>query len=261
MPRNQIMCLFIKILIFKTILKVSSKGIDNNLINDYYRLEFKKFQGRSNWNIDAINKNTDYSSYSLFWHKQNASCYLFQIESTSENLIIEVLTRDLIIITSLAFSARAHGNILNVVTTHDNERGCPDQQEIQFLYTDYLNVIVLLGHDSWSGPHIIILKSTSTTLTYKALKDLVNSKVNPSLDYGDLIKVESLAWCNMTRKTEEEFMNSHYFKCRKYIQFKKSEQIRRILLSILTITGVVWITLSVLYWIRKRRARAVVAPE
>lgn len=137
-------------------------------INDYERLEPKKFEQKLNWAIDMVNRNEDHSSNSIFSYKQLISCFYIQIHPNNELTTRPGLTIKLHMgnVGAAVFSGRVYGKMLKIDNRLLIDRACPDEREIHFLYTDYSNVVVLLGLDSWSGPHIMTLKSSSTNMTY-----------------------------------------------------------------------------------------------
>lgn len=215
---NQISLLLYTLFILETLQRTNSQKIND----DYERLEPEKFQARLNWTIDSLNINTDHSSYSFFWYKQNAACFVIKIDPTgSSSLIITIL----MVHFAQAFTGTVHGKILKLLENYYANPGCPDEKEIHFLYTDYTNVVVLLGYDEWAGPHIMILKSQSTNLTYEERMKLVESKVKGLFDFKSLKKVEGWPSCNMTLKDMDDFKRVQYRKCKKIFQLMKSERL------------------------------------
>lgn len=252
MTHNQIRFLLYILWIFIALEKISSQ--------DYIRLEPEKFQYRLTWIIDSVNRNKDYSSYSIFWSKQNASCFRIKMSAENSTLLITLTIEDYL--TSIHFVGKVHGKMLNLKESHDLINPlCPNEKEIDFFYTDYLNIVVLLGHDFWSGPHVMILRSQSTNMTYKERMDLVKSKLNGIFDFKSLRKVEDRPLCKMRTTSFDNFIKIQYRKCQQYIQCKKSERLLyQVLITGLALGGALWIIIFGIYCIRKRQAKAIIAP-
>lgn len=150
MAGNQIRFLFCILLIIEAFKKISFAEI---LVAAQTQIEQTKFNALSEWTIDAINRNKDYSSCSIFWFKQNASCFVLKMEPTTYGFIIEFyirnqnkqINRSNTIVKT--FSAVVDGKRLIFEKMDIDDRGCPDLKEVHLVFTDYLNIIVLLGYD------------------------------------------------------------------------------------------------------------------
>lgn len=88
--------------------------------------------------------------YFEFFHEEltNSSIYL------SINLILPLSRRWL-----MSFDGVVKSTFINKNKGDNVPNGCPWEKQLKFVYTDYLDVVVLMGVDSRSDPHIMILKA------------------------------------------------------------------------------------------------------
>lgn len=263
MARNRIRFFLCIGMILERLDKISSEEV---VANDDNQLEPNELIRSLNWTIDSVKGNNDHSSHSIFWYKEIASCFLVVIEPY---VIIKPHGVAIFLYNTFKdypqlleyFSGKMHGQVL---TLDENinyiERGCPYERVIRILYTDYSNVFVLMRYDIWSGTHIMILKSSTTSMTYEERTDLVKSKVR-GFNLGDLLKVVSRPFCNITNTLWEDFKNIQNLKCKKYIQYKMAERLYTLLLGLFVLSGALWIALNWMCWMRKQSTRVIIAPE
>lgn len=250
--------------------KIKSQEVKTH---DYKLLNAQKFSKNITWAIDSVDKNNVFSSHSLFWYKKYASCLLvkigpFRMKGSTLNSGINI-----------EFSLKTFGHLItgfqgivldqsvngSTFSYDSDQKVCLDSKKLNFLFTDYLNMVVISTDDDWTKPHIMILRTSITNMTNKERMDLIRSKMKHLLDFDDLVKVEPYPFCCALEKSHWQIKNTYYPICTEFIQSQirktKFERLFRTMLVIFVLLGLVWITIYGMFWISQRRIRTIVVPE
>lgn len=180
--------------------KIKSQEVKTH---DYELLNSQKFSRNIIWEIDSVDKNNDFSSHSLFWYKKYASCLLvkigpFEIKGSTLNSGINIeFSLKTIKHVITGFQGIVFGQSVNGSTfSYDsNQKVCLNSKKLNFIFTDYLNVVVISTVDDWTKPHIMILRASITNMTYEEGMDLIRSKMKHLLDFDDLVRVKPYPFC------------------------------------------------------------------
>lgn len=232
---------------------------------DHFQLEPRKFDYNNRWwFIDATNTNDNHQFYNIFYFTTISYCLLIDIYCFDHGNPLG-LKIDLLFQSSkrwiITYQGPIDGNFLyGAVDTVDyfTDPGC--DKRLEFVYTDYLNVIVLLAGDSYSGLHIMVLRSNNTNLTYEQRMSLIEPAIKHLLHFKNLKKVQQDECITMSQTAQKLIANCTEFNAnmkRKII----SDMICKSLLLAFVISGLLCITINVVCWVVKRRNRAKVAPE
>lgn len=231
------------------------------IVEDYTYLDLLKFRGSQMWIIDSININDNHIFNSIFLFKSFAfclqleiGCSLFEKPSSHPILFITVYFKNTTK-WSKSYYGPVNGTFLNDNSNDYRFPGCPPEKRLNFVYTDYLNVIVLLGGDERSGPQIMILKSKNTNMTNVQRMDLIKSKIKHSFVFENLKKIEPIA-CPSWQEIYEKHKTIYLPKCKKFIELKEEEKkyfIYKCFLIVLVVTGLLWIIVYGIYWMKARK--------
>lgn len=230
--------------------------------DDYFQLEIQKFQKDRLWLVDLVNMNNNHCFQGFFMFKDNAFCISFNMfKVEGENgpglSILMIRNSDKYIIRT--FFGQNIGNILYDHKETFNENRCPTEKRLEFVYTDYENVIVFKGGDSRSGPHVMVLRSDTTEKTFQDRMNLVKRKITHFLDFQSLKKVEPED-CKLVIQSQP----TKLLKCKEFNEIKErekvSDMIRKSLLLAVAASGILWIIMYGLCWFVKRKKKSLVAP-
>lgn len=235
-----------------TISQIATAGKTTDV---YSVLDPSKFHGLTFWLFDLVNVNDNHYFQSFFMYKEVAFCLDFIIRLmptvTPPALSIQMNFQNTAY--SFIFYGSSVGKVLNNNFTRKNEfKGCPRENRLEFVFTDYLNVLVLKGGDSWSGPHVMVLRSKKSNMTYEQRMQLIDLKIKDSLDFDSLKKVE-VDDCSSKERLLEGLMRTKLRKCWELNELKDKDVIRRSLWLALVASGILWITLNGICWVVKQR--------
>lgn len=237
--------------------------------NDYFEVEPKKFDINLVWFVDSININNNHCFYSIFLYHELAYCYIFQIApiqldkppaKPSLKIHLNFKNPKLLV---LSLFGDIDGKVLTNIKFDNDFTECPSEKQMEFVYTDYVNVVVLKGGDSRCGPHIMVLGSHTSRMTYEERMNLIEPKISHSLDFKSLKQVEPNE-CKTMKTITEEFKEINLRKCRELIEVMKkegtSEMIQRSLMLALIASGLLYILINGLCWVVKHRNWCLVNP-
>lgn len=258
------------LIIYERIWNVTTAAND-----DYSQLEPEKFDKDRMWFVDAMNTNDNYQFYNVFYYKNLSYCLLIEIYRAQ----LENPPAKKGLFVNLSYNSLKHWLMRYYGPVHSkflylkgedfiNEDfiGCPHEKRLEFVYTDYQNVVVLLGGDSGTGPHVMVLRSNTTNMTYKQRMTLIKLKLKPLLDLKNLKKV-GIDDC-IAEGDVKEFKEDKLLKCKKFIAIMEEEMkrsiitdmIRKSLLVAIALSGFLCIILNGAWWFIQRKNRFQVAP-
>lgn len=250
------------LLIFHTlaILNIVTQEVPTN---DYTQIKSLEFDRNRVWFVESINTNDNHCFHSIFLYKHIAFCLLFEIVFQNK------LNRTVLYMyfhssrRNMLMAYEGPGKFLTDISPIIQYKGCPREKRLELVYTDYLNVVVLKGGDSRSGPHIMVLRSNTTSMTYKERMLLIKTKVEYLFDFKSLQLVQPYD-CSLKENLIEEFKTTNLRKCKDFNERKErervSDMIRKPPLLALAVCGLFWIIVIGVSWFIKKRNRASVAP-
>lgn len=225
------------------------------------QLVTEKFDMDRWWYVDAINTNDNHRFYNIFYFKNISSCLLIVIfNSRIDNppwIRIQLgfkSVRNLI----MRSNGAVYGKFITDDNVDDNFIGCPHDIRLEFIFTDYYNVVVLLGDDSSTGPHIMILRSNDTNMTYEQRMALIEPTIKPFLNLTNITKVE-IGDCD-TMVSLTEFNATTFRKCTEFNERRKRKIITKSILLAIAGSGLLGIFLLIGCWFVNRKNKALVAP-
>lgn len=227
---------------------------------EYYELQPEKFNQSEVWNVDATDTNDIFTSYSLFWYKKFANC--MKIDLKQEKFVGQIMQETILSINILkttfhGFIGVPNGKFLNL-TDLNNNTICPEEKYLKFDYTDYQNVIVLIGGDKRSD--VMILSSESSQMTFDERMTLVKNITDINFK---LLRRPDIVDCP-SKAELMKFYNIKRLKCGKLTKQRRreelAEEVFRNIPLILALAGVsLMITYGVLQ-INNCRKRVVIVP-
>lgn len=233
------------------------------MVDAYYNhLNPLKFHKNESWIVDSTNINDNYAFHSIFWYKPLAYCLLFTFETNNiRNSPVKSGLRMLLYFRDephplMLVEGAVDGTDLVSAVHFVMLDGCPNEEQLNFLFTDYLNVVVLLG--AGDPPHMMILRSSSTNMTYDERMKLVQSKMRRSLKKFNVLKVQHQS-CSTIVKTLAELRNTQLGICIKLNKMKEEKAFDMFVLLPI-VAGFVWIIIYVAYWIADKRKSSVIVP-
>lgn len=235
-------------------------------MDNYSQLEPLKFNLERIWLVDAINTNDYYQFYNVFYFKKFAYClmmhtYRKDVESPPWiHLALFFKSSGQWIV---GYYGYVDGKVLNVKVFSDFKTDPDCNKRLEFVYTDYTNVIVLLAGDSYSGPQLMVLRSNDTNMTYEQRMGLIQLKVKYSLDFKTLKRVEPEDCITMEKLAK--FNETTFPNCKEFHEAMKekiiSDIVRKSLLVAIVVSGLLCIILNSVFWFVKRKNRNVVTPS
>lgn len=229
----------------------------------YSQLDPLKFDLERIWLVDTINTNDNYQFYNIFFFKNFAYC--LKIHTYRKDVQNPPWIHLVLFLKSsgrwiVDYYGSVDGKVLNVKLLSEFKTDPDCNKRLEFVYTDYINVIVLLAGDSYSGPHIMVLRSSDTNMTYEQRMALIQPKVR--LDFKTLKRVkpeDCIAMEKLSKFNETTFPNCKEFDANMK-RITISDMVRKSLLLTIVVSGLLCIITNGVCWFVKRRNRAVVAP-
>lgn len=266
MKINCIKFVFISVIIFQTIIISKVTSQKNVIVDDYFQLDAMKFNRYTKWIVDSINSNDNYYFKSVFWYKPIANCifFVFGSQTSYPNKVATIKLYTNLFYKVFEYDLRIHaGEILekSVIEPIQTKKfkECPNEKYLNFVYTDYVNVVVLMGGNERFGFHIMILTNAVTNMTYKERTDLVKSKIGQIEALENVVQVKSMN-CSLTKPTIETFEEAQFRKCKQLNDLKTMEWFNKRVVLCLIISGLLWIIIYGIHWICVRRSRMVIVP-
>lgn len=162
---------------------------------NHFQLEPFKFDEDRKWIVDSINTNAHHQFYNIFYITNISYCLIIEIHNIRSgnpqwfHIDLNFQSTENLFIT---YHGQVNGKFFNGRLALYDETDWECDKRLKFIYTDYINVVVLFGDDSYSGPHIMVLRSNDTNMTYEQRMSLIEPKIAPFFDFKNLKKVERI---------------------------------------------------------------------
>lgn len=230
--------------------------------NNYSQLEPEKFDKDRIWLVDLINTNDKHHFYNVFYFKNISYCLFFKMQFSNFENAPGIYMRMYFKSSFFAlFFGIVHGKFIYYKGKDDDFSGCPREKRLEFVYTDYTTIVVLMGDDSSSDRHIMVLRSSDTNMTNEQRKTLIESRTKLFLDFDNLKKEDNVD-CDSIDYLEYKKTTLH--KCLAFFEIMK-KKINSDIIGYLLLLSIVVVSLSCIIfksfrWFVKRKIRAQVAP-